>query len=763
MSIRQRNWILPPASVLLVAGVFLGRETGVFLWPFLCCISAAVSVLMLKGRLRFAACLVLSFALGFLAGCLAFHPALPPEDTYEVRGVISDEVGTGSFNQHRLYLSDVTLNGNPLRSGAYWTFYEDDENLPSGLLPGKAVSFRASLYHPSGAVNPNGYNFRDALLQRGVHVGLYGCEDLVVRENDRFSFYGWVASLRHRLSAALISSLGEETGAYASALLLGMRSLIPSEDRQAFSKLGIAHILSVSGFHVGILIALLSVLFRLLRLRPGIKLCCYAILLFLYTALCGFSQPVIRASILLLLTFCGRMLNRPRSGLHLLSAALFVMTLVSPVQVTSASFQLTFCAMFGLVWFRPLSLKAASAMGGHRLAGRVLSSLVLLLGIQLGLLFPELLFFQRLPLIVWIISIPATFVFSVLICLFWLALALVPVPGLLSIFASPLSTLTGLLLSGIRSLGTLPGLTLWIHSPTLLTGVGIVLLFAGSCLLVRQRFIVRSALLLLGAAAVAVSLLPYPHSATEYIQFSAGNADAAVLWDRDRVVVIDTGENDGVLSSFLRSRRLTPDAVILTHLHADHAGGLQSMIDDEIPVPLLCLPEGAENQQIHPDFLRLLSVLRVSGTEIITLSRGDTLSLPSGSLTVLWPEKGKVRTGQEANDYSLVSRILLKGTVLLQTGDISGTYESYCAAPADILKASHHGSPSSTGEAFLDSVSPSAVLLSCKYPERLDAFRERCGAIPVFGTAESGAVTVQFEDNRYTIIPYLSNLSTGGT
>ena len=126
------------------------------------------------------------------------------------------------------------------------------------LLPGKAVSFTASLYHPRGADNPDGYDFREALLQRGITVGVYGKDSLTVQDPVCFSFAGFIASLRHRLSASLIAALGGETGAYASAMLLGMRSLIPSDDRQAFSRLGIAHILSVSGFHVGVLIGILN-------------------------------------------------------------------------------------------------------------------------------------------------------------------------------------------------------------------------------------------------------------------------------------------------------------------------------------------------------------------------------------------------------------------------------------------------------------------------------------------------------------------------
>ena len=752
MTARQRGWLLPPAALALVAGIFLGRVTASPVLPLIACALAAVSALLLKGRGRFAACAVFCFALGACAGSLAFHPSQPAESDYDVRGVVSDEVTGGSFGQVRVILSDVTLDGRPASGKAYWTFYADGQ--PEGLEPGRAVSFRASLYHPRGAVNPDGYNFRETLLQRGITFCLYGNESLETAEPGSFSWAGTVAAVRHRLSASLTETLGQETGAYASALLLGMRSLIPSEDRQAFSRLGIAHILSVSGFHTGLLIGALSLLFRLLRLKQGLRLSFYAVILFAYAALCGMSQPVVRASLLLLLSVEGRILNRPRSGVHMLCAVLFIMALFAPAQVTSASFQLTFGAMAGLIWFTPLLRRYRPFRA--RIPRAVFESLVLTFGIQLGLLLPELLFFQRLPLLVFLVNLPAMLVFSVLIMLFWLALILLPFPGLSALLSGPLSAVTGLLLSGVRRLGSLPHLTLWIRSPSVLTGLAVVLLFVGCCAFVRMRRAVRAGLLALGAALLAVSLLPAPHTSTEYIQFSAGNADAAVLRDRDKTYVIDTGEADGTLSAYLRTHRLTPDAVILTHLHADHAGGLRSMIDDGIPVPLLYLPAGAEDQQVHPDFHSLLQELRDSGSEIRTLARGDVLPLPSGTLTVLWPERGKTRKNQDANNYSLVSRLVLNETVLLQAGDLTGTYEVYCAAPADILKAAHHGSPSSTSPEFLSAVSPSTVILSCRRLSRLEDFRDRAGNIPVYGTPESGAVTVRFEEGSYTVIPFIT-------
>ena len=752
MTVRQRGWLLPPAALLLVAGVFMGRDTNGLALPLCACVLALFSILLLKGWLRFFACLLFAFTLGFAAGAYAFHPSLPEEGDYEVRGVISDEITTASFGQRRVYLSDVELNGLPFSSGAYWTFYDDAE-WPD-LLPGRAVSFRASLYEPRSAVNPGGYNFKESLLQRGVTVCLYGNEELSVHEPDAFSFQGSVAAFRHRLSLSLRQTLGEETGSYASALLLGMRSLIPSEDRQAFSSLGIAHILSVSGFHVGVLIGALAFFFERLHVRQKVRIILYALILFAYAALCGLSQPVIRASLLLLLSMEGRILHRPRSGLHLLSGVLILMTLFSPVQVTSASFQLTFCAVFGIYWFLPLFRRFRVR---NRFLRVVFESSVMTFAAQLGLLLPELFFFQRLPLLVFLFNIPATFIFSTLILFFWLTVLLLPLPGMSSLLSVPLSAFTSFLLNGIRSLGSLPGLTLWLPMPNLLTVLGIVLMLLGCCLFFRLRALPRCSLVLLGLAVLAISLLPASHTSTEYIQFSAGNADAAVLRDQDQVYVIDTGENDGTLSTYLRQNRLTPTAVILTHLHADHAGGLQSMLDDGIPVKLLYLPSGAESQEIHPDFISLLSSLRASGTEIRYLSRGDEITLPSGTLSVLWPEAGRTRPRQNANHYSLVSLLNLKGTLLLQTGDLTGTYESYIALRADILKAAHHGSPNSTSDSFLSTVSPEVILLPCRRENRLNDFRERAGNIPVFGTPECGAVTVSFEENGYIVTPFLSD------
>ena len=761
MTARQRAWLLPPAVLFLTAGILLGRNMGSPLFPWLACLPALAAVVLLRGRFRFAACLVLCLSLGAAAGQMAWHPALPAEGDYEVRGIISDEIRTGSYGQVRTTLTNVSLDGRPLSSGAYWTFYLDEgEALPEDFFPGREVSFAASLYYPSGADNPDGYDFREELLRRGVTVCVYGRDSLSVSVPSEFSFAGAAASLRARLAAALIGQMGEEAGGYTAALLLGQRSLIPSEDRAAFSRLGIAHILAVSGFHTGILVFLLSGLFRLLRLRPSVRYGLYGFVLLLYCVLCGMSAPVVRASLLLMLALGGKLLNRPRVGLHQICAVMFTMLLWSPVQLTGISFLLSFGAVIGIVLLSPF-LSGLCPFSG-KAARSVWSSLSVIVAAQLGVLLPELYFYQKLPLLSLLVNLPASLYAAVLIALDWVILVLLPVPFLCAVPAAAGTFLTSMLVRLIRSVSALPGISLWTHASTLLTAVGMIPVFYALCSLFRSSRRRRFLCLFAGLAAVCVSLVPWPHSGTEYIQFSTGNADAAVLWDENTVFVIDTGTDDGVLSGFLRRNRLTPDAVILTHLHSDHAGGLQSMLDDEIPVRVLYLPVGAEDQEVHEDILALLESLRAAGTEIRSLSRGDVLPLPSGSCSVLWPEKGGTRPGQDANDYSLAMLLSLKGVSLLQTGDLSGSYESYAAVPADLLKAAHHGSPFSTSEAFLSAVDPQAVLLSCGRIARHESFSERACSVPVWSTAVHGALTVRFTEQAFTVVPYLSQSESGG-
>lgn len=285
----------------MMVGIALGFQAPTSAMPMLC-VSAALAGLLLLGRrrTRAAGCLLLTFLLGAALGIRTANPTLPPEGDAQVTGVVAGEVDfRAEKGQVRVILRDVTLNGERIASGAYWTFYlKADENIPDCLTPGARISMTAEVYHPQGQRNPHGYDFRQALRQKNILIGLYGAAKLQALP-DGLSLYGLAARFNHRMAQTLRDVCGEKAGQLASAVLLGMRDEVPDEEQEQFRRLGIAHILSVSGFHVGVLVALLALLMMPVKHRR-LRMALTLPMLLAYAFLTGGNAPAVRAVLLLL-------------------------------------------------------------------------------------------------------------------------------------------------------------------------------------------------------------------------------------------------------------------------------------------------------------------------------------------------------------------------------------------------------------------------------------------------------------------------------
>lgn len=317
-----------------------------------------------------------------------------------VTAVVSDEVRHREDGQVRTTLRDVTLNGRLHPAAAYWSYYTDE--VPPELVPGARVTFTASLYHPDGPANPGGFNWREYLLQQGTNIGLYGSDELVCAPGA-VSLWGGLAQLRHVLSTGLHRVMGQEAGDYAAAMLLGIRSGVNDEDRNSFNALGVGHLLSVSGFHVGILYGALVFLLKKLKLSSRRRFWPILILLLLYCGLTGGNAPVVRASLLCILSEFGRLRGLQRSRLHLIAGAAAIQLILNPTQLTGAGFQLSYGALLGICLVSPTLERGLTRMLHRRLPGKnrfggvclkLISAFSVTFSAQLGVLLPQLFWYQ---------------------------------------------------------------------------------------------------------------------------------------------------------------------------------------------------------------------------------------------------------------------------------------------------------------------------------------------------------------------------------
>lgn len=735
----------------MMAGIALGFQALTSAMPMLCVSAALVGLLLLgRRRTRAAGCLLLTFLLGAALGIRTANPTLPPEGDAQVTGVVAGEVDfRAEKGQVRVILRDVTLNGERIASGAYWTFYlKADENIPDFLMPGARISMTAEVYHPQGQRNPHGYDFRQALRQKNILIGLYGAAKLQALP-DGLSLYGLAARFNHRMAQTLRDVCGEEAGQLASAVLLGMRDEVPDEEQEQFRRLGIAHILSVSGFHVGVLVALLALLIMPVKHRR-LRMALTLPMLLAYAFLTGGNAPAIRAVLLWAIVCWGRIRHKRVLMLHVLCASAMIQLMFAPAQLFSASFQMTYGVMAAICGITAQTAPNAQKKRGWK--GKILSLLSVSAAAQFGVLLPELYWFGRVPLLGIAVNVLLVAGMNVLLLLDWVTLLLTPIPWLAALPGAATRAVSEGFLHLVNALGRFAP-TLWTRQPDVWVVLGWLLVFAallpfGKSRNRWQNRKKRLPMLAAGAALMATILLPAPFSGTEYIQLDMGDADAAVLRQEKHVLVVDAGEYGGDLASYLRAEHLPVDLLVLTHLHSDHAGGVRELLDEGIPIRRCVMPSGALEADFDEEVLPLLARMEANGTVIETVHRGDILQWAEGKLTVLFPPEGF--SASNANDGSMALLVEAEGVKLLLTGDLSARYGQYAAVSADVVKAAHHGSKNGTTQAFLDESAPTAVLVSTKRENAADYLRGITDA-DVYSTLESGAIIIRMADGHFTI------------
>ena len=233
--------------------------------------------------------------------------------------------------------------------------------VPPGLSPGAHVRMRAMLLPPQGPSFPGGYDFARTLWFAQIGATGYPLGQAVV---DRpapppSGIEAWLDDARVRLTRRIEAQVPGDAGAISAAFVTGDQGQISTETNLAMRWSGMAHLLSISGVHIAIVVAgTMWVVRALLCLSPWLALrlpvkaigaAAAAAAGIAYTILAGAQVPTVRSCIGTVVVLLGVMLGREALSLRLLAAGGFVILAVRPEALLGPSFQLTFAAVTGLV------------------------------------------------------------------------------------------------------------------------------------------------------------------------------------------------------------------------------------------------------------------------------------------------------------------------------------------------------------------------------------------------------------------------------
>ncbi|GAB3015252.1 DNA internalization-related competence protein ComEC/Rec2 [Bowmanella dokdonensis] len=610
---------------------------------------------------------------------------------------------------------------------------------PWPLKQGQRVILRARLKPPHGTVNQGGFNYQRWLLSSGIRATGY-----VIGKQDNQLLDDSV-SLRQRWLDRL-AALELEQGAWLAALTLGYRGWLQPADWLLVQRTGIAHLIAISGLHLGIVSGLgYSLLAWVLARGLGrgrqslnlhkLALSAALLLALAYAALAGFSLPTARAWLMLSLVIILLWTHRHWRPRRLFLYAMAAFILLFPLSLLSLSFWLSFAAIL-IIWLVFWRWPVVRTDFSFATAG------LSMLRIQLALSL------LMLPLVAWqfnlvsfaaplvnLLAVPVVTLLLVPLCLLAL-LTLVLVPPLGGWLFGLADSLVALGLSALRwadglawaavNIAAIP-LAVWICF-----ALALVVLF-----LPRLPFSRLHGLWL--CLPFLTWTLPGRDPAWHVEVLDVGQGLSVLVHRHGQALVYDTGPAypsgynavEGQLLPLLGSlgiRRL--DWLFISHQDNDHAGG-QSQLLQALPVQQLMAGERCQAPWTG-------------------LWQGLTL-------TLLWPPAGFA--GNE-NDRSCILHVSDGRHSLLLPGDIGASVEHLLPAgslKADILLAPHHGSNTSSSGPFIQAVSAAHVVFSQGYlnrwgfpgPEVVARYR-RAGA-RLYQTAEEGQISFRIADGRIEV------------
>ncbi len=747
--------------------------------------------------------LIFMFAFGFLFSFVR-QDSLPgiqfPNEAIHVEGTI-DDVPEMQEEKLRLTLDKVVMEDRKIKGRVrLFVLPELSGNIIAGdiLVPGNRVSVIAKLKEPLALHNPGVYTY-DIKKEGIVAMGYTEHLRLVKRGNG---FSAWINKNRQRFGIIIEKSLSAESASFHKAIIPGLKRGISQEMRDAFSATGLAHLLSISGTHFGLLafMVFMSVRSIIKYLPTGIltRLTLYTTpseisvlatmpVLIMYALISGSSTPTLRSLTMVSIYMFALFLGRKGQWLNSLSIAAVIILLGQPALLFDLSFLLSFIAVLSigcLLEERQRDEEQKTDPFAHpeviekttmvvriirRISEKTKTTIFITIAALLGTAPIVALFFKQFPLISLLTNLTVT----PIVCFLILPLGFVTGFSalLLDLPRMPLSGLTDAVthftLRLINSFSGIPNATVHVHDPSFIL---IVIYFLSLLFLLkartRWRFLPFVFIISLYMAGPTFSA---DHLRVTFLDVGQGESSVVELPDK-KVMLIDGGMHKPdmgrrVIAPHLWSKGIKKiDYMVISHPHPDHYGGLFYIIDN------FKVGEIWFNGMVTAEAKDLFRKINEDKIPYKILGRGDILETDKYKIYLLHPYKGFYANSprgdfSDQNSDSLVLRIESDNRSILFTGDIEQEAEEDLIhlgdrLKSDIIKVPHHGGRTSSSALFIQTVNPEAAIISVgrnnpyKHPHQESLERYITAGTEIFRTDIRGAVIITLKDKVFEITTY---------
>lgn len=419
--------------------------------------AAAFFFAAVKGRKT-----MLVFAAAVLIGLARMCAAVPDaveKGEYRLTGTV---VSVTSGKTDSVVLASAALNGQKLKNRVKLT-------VKSGDMPfvGDSISADCTAQNPSRRFG--GYDERKDLLSKNISVTAVS-ECVSVTDSGKLPITEKLYQIKTFLKSR-IDLLFADEAPIVSGFLLGDKSGIDETDVESFRTTGTAHLLSLSGFHVGVLTALLF--FLLPKRYPRLRIVLISLFLIAYCAIAAFPASLVRASLMCFCLMLSEVTEERRDPLSSLSLAALIILIISPYSLWSVGFRLSFAATLGIL----LITSTGQESSFPKVVNRIISAVEITLGATAATALISARYFGTFPTYGLLANVIAVPLFSAAITLSFIVLLIgIPFPGAAAFAAYVPEKLIDGAMFILRKIEALPYSSIQVAAPSTLSSVLMLLM-----------------------------------------------------------------------------------------------------------------------------------------------------------------------------------------------------------------------------------------------------------------------------------------------
>ncbi len=640
---------------------------------------------------------------------------------------------------------------------------------PCDLELGDRIEFRGVLKRAMGNTNPNLYNYRNNLLSKKIHTTMTIKKDSLctISSLNKSFKYRIQIGFRNHVERTFDRYLEDENSELLKGIVLGDHNYLDEEDLKVYRDLGLAHLLAVSGLHIGIIAGALIYLISRIGIKKNINGIITIIILWTYGYLIGMPVSIMRANIMFSTLILAGSIAEPYDSLNALFFSFTILLIYNPLNILSLGFKLSYIASFSIICF---SGKVKSYFYPYE--NKFVSSLSLLLALYTGTLIIQIYYFNKFsPMAIISNIVIAPLIFIVLV----LAGALI----LIQLIASPLGPILGYVVNKSLNLHSFfldllhrnNFLTLTLRSPKL----GEIILLYTLIFIVMELIDLKYYkeelrktiyLYLILLLPIIFSIVALDRS-IEIDFIDVGQGDACLIKTRGGNYLVDTGGNvfgdydigENISLPYLQKQGIKNlEGIFISHFDLDHCKALPLLVEN-LNVKRVFISYRDPESQIYNYIIN-------TSTPVILLEDGDSFKLDKNTyIDVISPCEDDLGRGLSPNNQSLVFNLIYNDKKLLFTGDIEkeieGSMIDKLSEDIDLIKIPHHGSISSSTEEFIKKLSPRLAVISVGrnnnfgHPHSDVIHRLESLNTEIYRTDINGMIRVRLDKESLIVKPYL--------